>query len=439
MRNIFEGIWQMLIDPTYSISMLGSVLACTSLSLIGVIYSLRRSALVGEVIAHSAFPGLILGGFFGGYFGFSGEKMSLFLLLGAVATAHLSMKKLAYLQKRWRQSADSSLMIAISAFLGIGILLASIMQTVHPALYKDVVIFLYGRVATMLKFHVFLYAGVTVVLLGFILSSHRRIKAFEFDKVFSSTLGIGKWLDKIILFITLVVVVIALRSCGILLLSGMMTTPAIAARWWVKKLSSMFVLAAVFGAISAIIGAYLSLYLGTAEVILPTGPMITVVSASITVFSILFGPRGGVLLCIARRLSFTIRCREENILKALYKKKTSMTFKEVKTFLNSGMLIFIFVLLRLRKKVSFTGSFALSLKPAGEKAAARIIRLHRLWEVYLCEVGFTKNRVHVFAEEIEHVLTEEMEQMLVKRLNNPTHCPHKQEIPAKMEGALEIS
>jgi manganese/zinc/iron transport system permease protein len=439
MRNVLEGIWVMLIDPTYSISMLGSALACISLSLIGVIYSLRRSALVGEVIAHSAFPGLILGGFVGVYLGVSGERLSLLFLLGAIITAHLSMKKLAYLQKRWKKSADSSLMMSISAFLGIGILLASIMQTISPVVYKDVVIFLYGRVATMLKFHVILYAVVTVFLLTFILSSHRRIKVFEFDKVFASGLGIGKWLDKIILFITLVVVIIALRSCGILLLSGMMTTPAIAARWWVKRMSSMFVLAAVFGGASAVIGSYLSLHLGASDVILPTGPMITVVSASITVFSILFGPRAGVLLCAARRISFSIRCQEENILKALYKKNSSMSFKEMKKFLNSGVLLFVFVLLRLRKKVSLTENFALDLKPAGKKSAARIIRLHRLWEVYLFEVGFTKNRVHVFAEEIEHVLTDEMEDILVKRLNNPTHCPHEQEIPAKTEVALETS
>ncbi|MCH9617454.1 MAG: Manganese transport system membrane protein MntC [Chlamydiia bacterium] len=439
MRNMFLDIWTMLIDPTYSISMLGSALACISLSLIGVIYSLRRSALVGEVIAHSAFPGLILGGFIGIYLGVSGERMSLLFLLGAIITGHLSMKKLAYLQKRWDKSADSSLMMSISAFLGIGILLASIMQTVSPVVYKDVVIFLYGRVATMLKFHAFLYAMVTMVLLAFILSSHRRIKVFEFDKVFASTLGIGKWLDKIVLFITLVVVIISLRSCGILLLSGMMTTPAIAARWWVKRMSSMFILAALFGGVSAITGSYLSLYLGDADVTLPTGPMITVVSASITVFSILFGPRAGVVLCAVRRISFSIRCREENILKALYKKNGSMTFKEMKNFLNSGVLLFVFVLLRLRKKVTLTDRFSLDLKQEGKKAAARIIRLHRLWEVYLFEVGFTKNRVHVFAEEIEHVLTDEMEEILVKRLNNPTHCPHKQEIPAKTEVAFETS
>ncbi|MCH9811399.1 metal ABC transporter permease [bacterium] len=426
-------------DPTFSISLLGSALACISLSLIGVIYSLRRSALVGEVIAHSAFPGLILGGFVGVYFNITGEPLSFLFLLGAIVTAHLSMKKLAYLQKRFHRSADSALMMSISSFLGIGILLASIMQTLSPVVYKDIVIFLYGRVATMLFAHVVLYSLVMSTLLLFILSCHRRIKVFEFDKIYATSLGIGKWLDKFILFITLVVVIIALRSCGILLLSGMMTTPAIAARWWVKRVSSMFVLAAIFGGFSAVMGSYLSLYIGGEGVILPTGPVITVVSATITIFSILFGPRGGVVLCAIRRFVFAIRCREENLLKSLYKKGEAMSFSDMKHFLHVSWPTFFLVVLRLRKKVELSGSYFLQLNERGKARAARIIRLHRLWEVYLYEVGFTKSRVHVFAEEIEHVLTEEMEEMLLKRLNNPTHCPHKQKIPAKSEGVYETS
>lgn len=440
MISFLKDLFSMLISPAYSVSMMGSVLACISLSLIGVIYSLRRSALVGEVIAHSAFPGLILGGFVGLLLGVEGEMMSLLFLLGAILTAHLSMKKLAMLQKKWKKSADAALMMSISSFLGIGILLASIMQSVSPVIYKDIVIFLYGRTATMLRFHVILYALVMCVLVLFILSCHRRIKVFEFDKTYSHFFGVGKFIDTFILFITLVVVIIALRSCGILLLSGMMTTPAIAARWWVKRVSSMFIVASIFGALSALIGSYLSLHAGAWDVMLPTGPMITIVSASLTVFSILFGVRGGMVLCMIRRISFSIRCKEENLLKALYKREEGMRFREIKGFLHTNYLMLSLVLLRSRKRMDITTDILVSLNELGRVRAARVIRLHRLWEVYLCDVGFTKNRVHVFADEIEHVLTEEMEELLVKKLGNPTHCPHDQEIPiGNEEVAVELT
>ncbi len=432
MMPFFREILSTMLDETFSVSLIGAVLACISLSWIGVIYSLRRSAMVGEVIAHSAFPGLILGAFVGMIFDVKGEVMSLLFILGAIFTSYLAMKKLTFLQTQWKKSPDASLMISISSFLGIGILLSSILQSVSPVLYKDVIIFLYGRTATMLTFHVMLYAVVMVSMLVFLIISHRRIKIFEFDKTFAGFFGIGKWLEGMILCATLIVVIISLRSCGILLLAGMMTTPAIAAKWWVKKISSIFFLSTLFGAVSALFGSYLSIYLGGDSFVLPTGPMITIVSASITLFSLLFGKHGGLVLRIFRKIIFSLRCHEENVLKALYKKDGKMMISELRAFMHSGYLVFALVLFRGRKHLHICKNSTIELKEAGVKYAEKIVRLHRLWEVYLCEVGFMKNRVHAFADEIEHVLTDEMEQVLAKKLGNPTHCPHQQKIPEKM-------
>lgn len=429
MIQFFSDMFMLLKDPTFSTSMIGSMFACISLSWIGVIYSLRKSSLVGEVISHSAFPGLILGAFVGILIGAEEIGMSLLFIIGAVFTAYLAMKRLIILQKKWKKSADSSLMISISGFLGVGVLLASVMQSVSPTVYKDVTIFLYGRTATMLQFHLYLYALVMIGMFGFILTCHRRMKILEFDRTFASFRNIGTALDGVILLITIVVVIISLRSLGILLLSGMMTTPAIAARWWVKRLSSIFVLSSIFGCLSALLGGYFSLHLGEGDVVLPTGPMITVVSASITVFSILFGIRGGVILRFFRRLSFSMRCQEENVLKSLYKSGGSSTIKEVSEYVHMSKIMWILVLIKARKSARFAFPNRLVLTEKGGKRAERIVRLHRLWEVYLMEVGFTKSRVHCFAEEIEHVLTEDMEKALIKHLGNPTHCPHKQEIP----------
>jgi len=433
MIPFFKEVFLWLTDPTFTVSLWGAVLACVSLSWIGVIYSLRRSALIGEVIAHSAFPGLILGAFIGIIFDVSSERMNLLLIIGAIATAYLSMKKLTFLQTQWKKSPDAALMISISSFLGMGVLLASILQSVDPVLYKNVMIFLYGRTATMLAFHVKLYAIVMILLSFFLITFHRRIKMFEFDKTFAGFFGIGKGLERAIVCVTLVVIIISLRSCGILLLAGMMTTPAIAARWWVKKISSIFFLSTFFGAFSALLGSFLSIYIGGDLFVLPTGPMITTVSAACTLFSLLFGKRGGLIVRMYRRILFSLKCQEENLLKSLYKKGGAMKIFEVKEVLNSGALILLLVIFRARDHIKISTEYTVVLKEAGVIYAERVVRLHRLWEVYLCEVGFMKHRVHAFADEIEHVLTEEMENILVKRLKNPTHCPHQQKIPKKLE------
>lgn len=73
----------------------------------------------------------------------------------------------------------------------------------------------------------------------------------------------------------------------------------------------------------------------------------------------------------------------------------------------------------------------------GSQTGKKLVRLHRLWELYLVEYcGMPKERVHPSAEEMEHILTPEVEQELSVLLHNPAFCPHKQPIPsAELEGS----
>jgi len=76
------------------------------------------------------------------------------------------------------------------------------------------------------------------------------------------------------------------------------------------------------------------------------------------------------------------------------------------------------------------------LTSAGVQKALAIIRLHRLWEVYLVDyLGRGIEEVHSNAEKIEHIITPELEKELTLLLNNPEHDPHQKPIPPQ-EGVL---
>ncbi|MBE0411648.1 MAG: metal-dependent transcriptional regulator [Anaerolineales bacterium] len=66
----------------------------------------------------------------------------------------------------------------------------------------------------------------------------------------------------------------------------------------------------------------------------------------------------------------------------------------------------------------------------GEKVALRVIRLHRLVELYLAEaLGLPWNQVHEEAEKLEHVLSEILEERISAALGHPTIDPHGDPIP----------
>ncbi|MGB0950012.1 MAG: metal-dependent transcriptional regulator, partial [Marinirhabdus sp.] len=71
-----------------------------------------------------------------------------------------------------------------------------------------------------------------------------------------------------------------------------------------------------------------------------------------------------------------------------------------------------------------------ALTVRGKKAAAHVIRKHRLWEVFLSQkLNFNWGQVHDIAEQLEHVQSKELIQRLDQYLGHPTTDPHGDPIP----------
>lgn len=70
------------------------------------------------------------------------------------------------------------------------------------------------------------------------------------------------------------------------------------------------------------------------------------------------------------------------------------------------------------------------LTEEGEKVALKVIRKHRLWEVFLVDkLGFGWDEVHDIAEELEHIPSDRLVEKLASYLGNPQFDPHGDPIP----------
>ena len=87
--------------------------------------------------------------------------------------------------------------------------------------------------------------------------------------------------------------------------------------------------------------------------------------------------------------------------------------------------------------VDRSGRRELRLTGAGERAALRVVRRHRLLETFLSQIlGMGWHEVHAEAELLEHVLSERLEERIDAVLGHPTHDPHGDPIPPR-HGAHE--
>ena len=411
----------------------GTLFMCIAASLMGVIVLLKKRSLLTEALSHATYPGIVGGALLFTLLFPRGEAwLQIPFFLGAFASSYLALKGIEWFEKRRKVASDASLSFILSLFFGFGILLASGMQSVQPKTYQSLQMLLFGQSATMNDLHIAIYGALTLVVVLFITLSFRSLQATLFDRGFAASIGIKvPFFERILFWLLLFSLIVGMRCVGVVLMSGMAIAPAVAARQFSNRLKTIFYLAGLFGALSGLLGNILSIELSLAlsasgeKISLPTGPMIVLMGTLIALLSLLFAPKKGLLFRLFRAMQFRLRCLEENLLKAMWKRgEATVERRNVATF---------YVLLKLRREgwVEKRGNLYV-LTSDGKRKASRIVRLHRLWELYLSsELKFEVGKVHQNAEEMEHILTPELEERLTRLLSNPKADPHNQPIPER--------
>jgi DtxR family Mn-dependent transcriptional regulator len=134
---------------------------------------------------------------------------------------------------------------------------------------------------------------------------------------------------------------------------------------------------------------------------------------------------------------------EENYLKAIYHLSDGETVStnEIAEAIQTRAASVTDMLKKLadKKFINYKKYQGVSLTEKGRKIALRIIRKHRLWEVFLVDkLGFNWDEIHDLAEQLEHINSLELTTRLDGFLGNPKFDPHGDPIPDK-DGNLPVA
>jgi len=429
------------VDPILRAPAWGCILMCLSSSLMGVIVFLRKKSLLSESLSHASYPGIVMGIFvLAAFFPQADSEWGfLAVLFGSLFTSFLALRSIEWLERRGKVFPDAALSFVLSVFFGSGITFASALQGFHPAWFKQMQMLLFGQVATMTDGHIAIYGSLALLVSLFLAVFYRPLQAILFDGGYAKSLGMNmKLIDRLFYILLLLSIVVGMRSVGVVLMSGMLIAPAIAARQYTNRLATMFWLAGLFGVSSAFLGYVLSVegssYASSPElkISLPTGPLIVLAGVFFALFSLCFAPERGALFRLARVVSFRLQCLQENVLKTLWKKKKA-SIQQLKDSHQVSLSLFHWTLWRMvRQGWLQKRADSYELTADGYQKAASVVRLHRLWEVYLAHyLGKDPHCVHRNAEEMEHILTPDLEKRLTELLANPEIDPHHQPIPGR--------
>ena len=299
-------ITQYFTDYTLRTITLGTAVLGAICGMLGSFAVLRKQSLLGDAISHAALPGIAIA------FLITGAKDSNVLLLGALVSGLIGVFWIRGITTKTHLKTDTALGLILSLFFGFGMLLLTYIQKQPNANQAGLDKYLFGQAATLVESDVLLMVIVTGISLLVMLLFWKEFKLLLFDKNYAMTLGFNtKFIDGLISFFIVLAIVIGLQTVGVVLMSAMLLAPAAAARQWTNSLSTMVILAAIFGAFSGVFGTAIS----ASQNNLSTGPVIVLVAAIFVIVSFLFSPERGIIF---KQIRLIKNRRDLQLKKTLY-------------------------------------------------------------------------------------------------------------------------
>ena len=279
-------------DYTFQTVALGSTLLGLISGVLGSFAVLRKQSLLGDGVSHSSLPGVVMA------FVLLGSKNTEVLLLGALVSGLLATLLIISIVRHTRVKFDRALALVMSVFFGLGLILLTYVQKIPNSNQAGLKRFIFGQASTLLQRDIELMMICGLVLLALVLLFWKEFKLVTFDSDFAQSIGFSpKKLNLLLSFMIVLAINIGLQTVGVILMSAMLITPAVAARQWTNRLWVMVTLSALFGAVSSVAGTAVSSLVPK----LPTGPAIVVCVSIIVVVSVLFAPGRGILHRLYRR------------------------------------------------------------------------------------------------------------------------------------------
>lgn len=280
-----------MIGHTFRTVALGCSLLGMVSGILGCFAVLRKQSLLGDAVSHASLPGVCLA------FLFTNVKETEVLLFGALVTGVICIGLIQLIQNYTKIKFDSALALILSVFFGLGLVLLSYMNKLPGSNKSGLNKFIFGQASTFIERDVNVIFITGIILLVIIVLFWKELKLVSFDSDFAKTLGFpSKKIEILISVLIVATVIIGIQAAGVILISAMLISPAVAARQWTDKLSVMVILSAIFGGISGFFGTLISI----SQENLPTGPIIVVIISLIVLFSILFSNKRGIIFKIIR-------------------------------------------------------------------------------------------------------------------------------------------
>ena len=259
-----------MINAMWVSALVGGVCAFLSAYLM-----LKGWSLIGDALSHSIVPGVA-----GAY------MLGLPFSIGAFFSGGLAAGAMLFLTQRTKLKEDAVIGLIFTAFFGLGLFMISLSPT-----SVNIQTIVMGNILAVTPedtLQLVIIAVVTLVMMFFI---WKDLMVTFFDESHARSIGLNPPLLRVIFFTLLAAcTVAAMQTVGAFLVIAMVVTPGATAYLLTDRFPRLILIAVAVGALSSLIGAYISFFLDGA-----TGGVIVVLQTAVFLTAFFFAPKHGLL------------------------------------------------------------------------------------------------------------------------------------------------
>ena len=258
--------------------------AVISATVCGVLSSwlvLMGWSLMGEAVAHSVLPGVVLAFILGIPLG-----------VGAFAFGVLAVALIAGLGRTTAMKRDTTIGVVFTSLFALGLVLISVTPSQTHLTH-----ILFGNVLGTSRADLYYVAALAGLTLLVLLLKRRDFTLLAFDRTYATAIGLRtSVLTGVMLMLLALTTVTALQTLGVILVVSMLVIPGATGFLLARSFGVMLRISAAVGAVAAVLGVYSSYWWDVS----PGGAIVLAASAQF-VLAYLCSPRHGLVAALRRR------------------------------------------------------------------------------------------------------------------------------------------
>lgn len=231
--------------PFMQTAALAGVLVGVTCAMLGAYVVLRRMAFIGDALAHTVLPGLVI------------AYLNQWNLVGGAIVAGIATALgIGWLSKRREVREDTAIGILFTGMFALGILLMSTVRS-----FRDFTHMLFGYILGVTNDQLLLIAAIAALVFVVLLILHKELELTSYDPTYAEVIGLrADRLRYVLLVLMALAVVGAVQAVGVVLTSALLVVPAAAASLLTNRLPRMMALSCAISAVSALLGLLVSFH-----------------------------------------------------------------------------------------------------------------------------------------------------------------------------------